>query len=105
MWYVTSSDDLYKMLTKTELQCYSFWHFPLMIRNYSVISAIWCLELSSQGTHSLSYTRQNKQIPKIILLQFTSVGLRVESQEAMHTHTHASTYVVTYKHTKPTQII
>ena len=47
----------------------------------------------------------NKQIPKILLFQFTSVGFRVESEEGVHTHTHATTYVVIHTHTKPTQII
>jgi len=64
MWYTTESDGLHKTLTKTELQCYGFWHFPLMIRNYSVISALWCLELSSQGTHRLSYTRRTNRFKK-----------------------------------------
>jgi hypothetical protein len=61
------------------------------------------------GNTSFKLHETNKQISKIILLPFTSVGFRVESKEEVqthnHTHTHASTYVVTYTHTKPTQII
>jgi hypothetical protein len=57
------------------------------------------------GNTSFKLYETNKQLPKIILLQFTSVGLRVESKELVHTHTHASTYVVAHTHTKPTQII
>ena len=52
------------------------------------------------GNTSFRLYETNKQIPKIILLQFTSVGFRVESQDGVHTHTHASTvrtYVVTHE--------